>query len=111
MPEREGNLYCVRGWVFFGSKGYTYRLFSKDGMVKVGSITDYEILGDPPKELEAFRAEKGFDFGKFDYVQVDGRPILLDINKTPTIASIKNNPDTPRMKHLAAGLYDFIGGV
>lgn len=110
MPERAGRLYCLRGWVFFGKRAYTYRLFSRTSVVKVGSITSYEFLDAPPPELEEFRAKHGFDFGKFDYVQVDGRPILLDINKTPTIASIKKNPDTPRMRHLAEGLNDFTGG-
>jgi hypothetical protein len=111
MPEREGDLYCLRGWVFFGKRGYTYRLFSRDGIVKAGNITKYEILGDPPPELEAFREANSFDFGKFDYVMVSGRPILLDINKTPTVASSDSTADTPRMRHLADGLYDFTGAL
>ena len=109
MPERKRGLYCLRGWVFFGKRGYTYRMFSKDSNVKARTITGHEILGDPPPELEAFREANGFDFGKFDYVEVEGRPILLDINKTPSITSSKPTPDTPRMRHLADGLYDFIG--
>ncbi|MFZ0451404.1 MAG: hypothetical protein WAL98_19380 [Desulfatiglandaceae bacterium] len=109
MPERERGLYCLRGWVFFGKRGYTYRLFSRDSVVKAGNMTEYEILGDPPPELEAFREANGFDFGKFDYVEVAGRPILLDINKTPTIVFSNSAPDTPRMRHLADGLYDFTG--
>lgn len=109
MPEREGDLYCLRGWVFFGKRGYTYRLFSRHSLVKAGNITRYELLGDPPAELEAFREANGFDFGKFDYVEVEGRPILLDINKTPTIASSTSTVSSQRMQDLAEGLYDFIG--
>lgn len=109
MPEREGDLYCLRGWVFFGKRGYTYKVLSRDSMVKTTTMTRHEFLGDPPAELEAFREARGFDFGKFDYVEVDGRPILIDINKTPKMLSLRSTPDTPRTRHLAAGLHDFLG--
>ena len=111
MPERKRGFYCLRGWIFFGKRGYTYRMFSRDSLVKAGNITEYEILGDPPPELESFREANGFDFGKFDYVEVEGRSILLDINKTPAIAASHSTPDTPRMRHLAEGLYDFTGAL
>jgi hypothetical protein len=106
VPERDLHLYCLRGWLFFGNHGYTYRLFSRHQVVKAGSMVKYEILGDPPAELQAFRDAHNWDFGKFDYVEVDGRPILLDINKTPTIVT---GPDTPRLRHLAAALSSLLG--
>ncbi len=28
----------------------------------------------------------GFDYGRFDYVMVDGEPIVFDTNTTPVIA-------------------------
>ncbi len=86
--------------------GYTYKLFSENSIVKAGNITEYKILGDPPPELEEFREVNGFDFGKFDYVEHDGRPILLDINKTPTIVS---SGAKTRMQQLSEGLSDFTG--
>jgi hypothetical protein len=106
LPEREGDLYCLRGWVFFGARGYTFRLFSTQKVVKVTSIVRHEFLGEPPAELVEFRRLHGWDFGKFDYVEVDGRPVLLDINKTPTIST---GPDTPRLHDLAGGLEEFLG--
>lgn len=105
MPERDGDLYCLRGWVFFGSRSYTYKLFSTDSMVKTGTMVKYEFLAEPPEELVDFRMKSGFDFGKFDFVEIDGRPILLDINKTPYIVS---DWDTPRMKDLALGINEFL---
>lgn len=106
VPEREGDLYCLRGWVFFGERGYTFRLFSTKPIIKATSIVRHEFLGEPPAELVEFRRLQRWDFGKFDYVEVDGRPILLDINKTPTIHT---GPDTPRLRQLAGGLEEFIG--
>ncbi len=105
MPEREQGLYCLRGWVFFGKCGYTYKLYSTDPMVKTGTMMKYEFLNEPPVELVDFRMKNGFDFGKFDFVEIDGAPILLDINKTPYIVSDAN---TPRLKYLAEGLNEFL---
>lgn len=108
LPEREGDFYCVRGWVFFGKQSYTFRQFSREPVVKAITLVKDEFLGEPPSTLEAFREAKGFNFGKFDYVEVDGETILLDINKTPVVSA--SSPDTPRLRRLAKGLVDFIGG-
>jgi hypothetical protein len=105
VPEMDQGRYCLRGWVFFGKRGYTYRLFSDRPVVKARAILGHEFLEDPPSELVAFRDANGWDFGKFDYVMVDGKPILLDINKTPTITT---GPDTPRLRHLAGGLDEML---
>ncbi|HEU4428053.1 MAG TPA: hypothetical protein VFT98_04825 [Myxococcota bacterium] len=105
VPERADGLYCLRGWVFFGSRGYVYRLFSDDPLVKTGTSVRHEFLPAPPPELEAIRAAHGFDFGKFDYVEHDGRAVLLDANKTPAIEAAA---DSPRMRELAGALADFL---
>lgn len=105
MPERDGKYYCLRGWVFFGQRGYTYKLYSIDGIVKTKSVVKYEFLDQPPAELVDFRMKNSFDFGKFDYVVVDGKAILLDINKTPHMVSDAN---TPRLKSLAEGINEFM---
>lgn len=105
VPERVGRHYCLRGWVFFGSRSYVFRIFSTHPLVKVGSMTHHEFLPAPPPELEDVRARQGFDFGKFDYVEHDGRPILLDANKTPMVVS---GPDSPHLRHLAGALDEFL---
>jgi hypothetical protein len=106
MPERDGDLYSIRGWLFFGDRGYGYRLFSKSPIVKVSTITHHEILDHVPAELEVLRKARGYDFGKFDYVEVEGRPVVIDMNKTPTTIA---KPDNPRMIDLAEGIYSFPG--
>jgi hypothetical protein len=91
--------------MFFGSRGYSYRLFSTHPLVKSGSMVGYEYLDAAPPELEAIRAAHGFDFGKFDYVEVDGRVILLDANKTPTVTG---DGESPRLAHLAEGVEELL---
>jgi len=106
LPERtqEGH-FCVRGWVFFGSKGYAYRIYSSEPLVKVGSMLGYEILDSVPDDLVAQRRKMMFDFGKFDYVEHDDKAILLDANKTPTVSGAG---ETPRTRLLAEGIKAFL---
>jgi len=104
MPERDGELYCLRGWLFFGSRGYAYRLLASDPMVKTRTMVRYEFFDDAPPELHAMRKQMGFDYGKFDYVVHDGRAILLDANKTPTF---RGDPASPRLRDLAMGIEEF----
>jgi hypothetical protein len=105
MPEREGDLYCLRGWIFLGSKSYGYRLFATDPLVKTESMVRYEINDEVPEDLIPFRKKMGFDYGKFDYVVHDGQTILLDANKTPTY---RGPSDSPRIRLIAEGINDFL---
>lgn len=105
LPERDGEFYCLRGWMFLGSQGYGWKLYSTDPMVKTGTMVKHDYLEDVPDNLAAYRAEKGFDFGKFDYVMYEGRAILLDANKTPGFAG---DPAGPRIRRLATGIRDYL---
>lgn len=106
LPERAGDAYAIRGWLFFGERGYAYRLYSQSPVVKAGNITHFDILESVPEELQALRRLHDIDFGKFDYVEVEGRAVLIDLNKTPTTVGRKNSP---RLLDLAEGLHDFPG--
>jgi hypothetical protein len=101
-PEREGTHYCLRSWVFFGGRGYGFRLVSSEPVVKVSNIIDHSFLSVPPVEvLQCIRREQ-MDFGKIDYVEVDGQSIVLDVNKTPSMAT---TADTERLAYLAQSLW------
>jgi hypothetical protein len=105
LPERDGAFYCLRGWMFFGSRGYGWRLRSTDPLVKAGSYVDHSYLTEVPDELVALRRSLGFDFGKFDYVIHEGRAIVFDVNKTP---SFTGSSDSPRLIDLSHGIEDFL---
>jgi hypothetical protein len=105
IPERQGDLFATRGWIFLGAASYGYRLLSTDPMVKVGSLVSFDYLTEIPPELEAARQRMGFDFGKFDYVIHDGRAILFDANKTPTFVG---DPKSERITALANGIAEFL---
>lgn len=105
IPEREGDHYCLRGWLFFGSASYGYRLVASDPLVKVGTMVRYEYIDDVPPDLLRHREEMKFDFGKFDYVIHDGRAILLDANKTPSFAGDRRSE---RILRLARAVEEFL---
>ena len=112
LPEREGEYYCLRQWVFFGDRGINQRVFSPEPIVKSESVVHREYDVPIPDALRAMRSRLGFDYGKFDYVLIKGEVSLLDANRTPN--ANRNNP-SPRLSaivnELALGLNGFLAGA
>src|SRR5262245_41736519 len=98
LPEREGELYFVRTWTFFGSRGVLTRGGSRHPIVKSAETVVREVLAAPPRELVEFRARWKMDYGKIDYVVHEGVPIVLDVNRTPSAGR------NPRLEALALDL-------
>ena len=103
LPERDGTDYVLRSWLFFGDQEYSVKLLSPQPVVKAGNISRHEYLHDVPASLRAARLALGVDFGKFDYVVVDGEAVLLDVNKTPSI-SVSGTTRSPNVIRLASGI-------
>lgn len=106
LPERVGRQFALRVWLFFGDREYGVRMFSDSGIVKAKNITHYEYLDRVPESLRRERRRLGMDFGKFDYVVVDGEAILLDVNKTPTVGG--GGGRSGRLPGLADAIDDFL---
>lgn len=105
LPERTSTgHYAVRGWVFCGDRGYAYRVISREPIVKPRTAVRIRYLQSPPAELVRRRAELKFDYGKFDYVEHEDGPILLDANKTPVF---RGDPEAQRMRLLSMGIESF----
>ena len=82
LPEREGDLYVLRQYVFLGDREISTRAVSSDPRVKSRGVIRREVLDGTPSEVRAFREELGFDYGKFDYVMHEGEPVVFDVNRT-----------------------------
>lgn len=96
MPERRGDKYCLRRWVFFGDRECGSLAVSDCPIVKSANNERVAWLDDVPEELRAVRERLGFDYGKFDYGMVDGQAVLYDVNRTPTFYRKKADPDRQR---------------
>jgi hypothetical protein len=83
LPERDGELYRLRRWTFLGDREVHTLSTSREPIIKSGNTLQRTPLGAVPEEIREVRRRLGFDYGKFDYVIV-GKPILYDVNSTPT---------------------------
>ena len=108
LPERAGDHYVIRTWVFMGSRERcTYQL-ATDPIVKADKVIRYEAC-EVPEELRAMREKLNFDFGKFDFVMHDGKPILLDTNRTPGVSLAIEQLMKGGARNLAEGLDELVG--
>ena len=102
VPAREGELYAIRSYSFLGDQSIAERTLSPHPIVKRRDAVAWEQI-DTPAEIIALRHQLGFDFGKFDYIVHEGRPVLLDVNRTPAFG---HSPERLRRQGelLASGL-------
>lgn len=108
LPERLGDQYALRQYVFFGSREFNTVAYGPDPIVKAGNITRRELVPETPPALRKMRDELGFDFGKFDYVIRDGQVVLFDANRTPTYnRDSKAGPAGQLILGLASGIDAF----
>ena len=82
LPEQDERGFYLRSWMFLGDKDRSHRLRSAAPVIKRTNVIDREEV-PVPDEIRSWREKLHFDFGKFDYVIHRGRPILLDVNRTP----------------------------
>jgi len=82
LPEKEGDLYFIRYWTFFGDKSLSGRFGSRNPIVKFGNMETSDESVPIPEELIQLRKKLNIDYGRFDYVVHAGKSIVLDINKT-----------------------------
>lgn len=107
IPEREGEFYCVRTVSFLGNRKHCIRLKSRSPIVKGNTTEISEDIPDPHPDIEKIRQQLNFDYGKFDYVVLDGEVILLDANKTIGFSKHLRTivPLQKTRRHRAEGLY------
>jgi hypothetical protein len=108
LPERRGAHHCLRTWVFFGDRETNSICWSDQAVVKADNVLGREPVADVPPDLRTIRRELGFDFGKFDYAIVEGRTILYDANRTPTVGAFPREQVLQRIRVLAAGIRAFL---
>lgn len=113
-PEMDGSDYLLRYYYFFGEQETTLLLRSKQPVVKFSNAFQVEEIPVHPRLRQA-RAELGFDYGKFDYFEIDGEVVIFDVNKTPghTAGHAGGRHEALYQKmvaHLAAGINAALDG-
>jgi len=108
VPERSGEFYCLRTWVFCGDRESNSLSFAQVPIIKQKDVVRRDVVPEVPDELRQMRDELGFDYGKFDYGIVDGEVILYDANRTPSLGTFRREEFMPRVRHYAEGLASFL---
>lgn len=106
LPEQEGNFFFVRNYEFLGDCVTCTRLASREPIVKDQTIVWSEEV-EPHPEIAQAQKRLNFDYGKFDYVIHDGRPVLLDANKTTGADRIRTPELNARRRRRANGIYSY----
>lgn len=110
IPEPDEQGFALRNWVFMGERERCTRHVSPYSFVKAADVVRREPV-EVPDALRAERKRLGFDFGKFDFVIHDGRPVLLDANRTPGSAPAVRRLLKSGARNLAEGLAEMIKNV
>jgi hypothetical protein len=108
LPELQEGMYCMRSWVFMGPRESLSIRKARTPIVAVPNV-DARAFMEPtkdnlPDEIRRQRADLGFDYGKFDFVISDGRPVLLDANRTPTNQTMTPDERATEANNLADGI-------
>ena len=109
IPERDGDYYCVRMVSFLGDRKHCVRLKSRSPIVKGNTTEVTEYVPKPHPDIEKYRQQLNFDYGKFDYVVLNGEFFLLDANKTIGYSANlgKENSLNQSRRFRAEGLYSY----
>ena len=108
VTERRDGFYCLRTWTFFGDRETSILAYSPQRIVKSRNIVRREPVAEVPEEIRRIRRELGFDFGKFDYVIADGKLVLFDANRTPSLGAVSREAYRARAEILAQGIDAFL---
>ena len=109
VPERSGDDYVLHKAWFLGERSLTWRAYADRPLVKGRWIRRREVVPTDPR-IDAWRRLHGLDFGKVEYVTVNGRPEPVDLNPTPGTGSPTLPSGLPPLvESLAPGLEDLPG--
>lgn len=81
IGEETQQGYVARTYLFCGTSERCSRNVSTSPIVKGNGIIHSEPT-EVPGAIRVIRHQMGFDYGKFDFIMVDGQAVLFDANKT-----------------------------
>jgi hypothetical protein len=107
QPEFQDGIYFMRALLFLGERATCTRFASKEPIVNGSTQISSERVEPHPEIIQLAKAMK-FDYGKFDYVIHEGKPVLLDANKTTGGVTASNDPKkVAGRRYRAEGLYQY----
>ncbi len=110
LPERLDNgEYRCRTYYFFGEQEFAAWMSSPRPVIKSSVSTAVGLLDEIPPSLSAIRKASGFNYGKFDYTEIDGEVHVYDMNKTPASGNeIVNLFSSRKLEEFANEIHAFV---
>ena len=107
VPEEVKGGYLLRMLFCLGSRTVCVRSAADHPFVKGANTLESEIEDCSAAVIDVARA-RGVDYGKVDYVMRDGRPVIFDVNRTPTYsASVPTERHWNVARLIAPGIADY----
>jgi hypothetical protein len=105
----EDGLYCLRFWYVLGDRDFHVVCKGNDPVIKGNNIIRRQVVEiDTPVSLLLSRQRLGVDFGRFDYILVDGEAVVLDVNRTPTMSAAAIGHYRHQWLDLAHGIFNYM---
>ena len=108
LPERSGETYSLRSYVFLGNRFHFERLGSSQPIVKAHTAVGDEEIGVDERVVPVRRRLR-LDYGKLDYVVRNDGITVLDANTTPGYGTAaKDDVLVQRARRLAHGIREWL---
>lgn len=105
----DAGLYCLRFWYVLGNKEFHVINKAPTPVIKGSNIVKRRAVDmDTPARLLSARQQLGVDFGRFDYILVDGEAIILDANRTPTMSAATIGRYRRLWLEMAQGIFHYL---
>jgi len=83
LPEREGDRYFMRHYLFLGDRARNVRVADSTPFMRRSWAVPVDEGLPVPEQVLAFRRRLGMDYGKIDYTIHNGEVVIVDVNRTP----------------------------
>lgn len=84
LPEENAGRYVLRQYHFLGDRHFLSLQTSGAAIIRTGVPQSLEEW-TPPQELLGLRARLGLDYGRIDFVEVDGKPFIISVTRSPAL--------------------------
>ena len=84
LPETQAGRYVLRQYYFLGNAHFLSILTSGASIIRTSTPQSLEEWA-PSEELLDLRAHLGLDYGRIDFVEVDGKPFVISVSRAPAL--------------------------
>jgi hypothetical protein len=104
FAEQRGSYFALHQWYFLGDQDCVSTFLSRDPLVKLATVVERLPLHKVvPAAIRRKREALKFDYGKFDFIDHQDGPVLIDANRTPNEGP---HPRAERVDAICAMLAD-----